>query len=394
MSTIEIIVGPENNRKDLRMSDKIKQNPPSTIADETNSAIDVVTDLVSDSAIPAPIRRNMFKAVDRLCSALIDVPVGALERRSAEKRAESEARIKIGMEVTDQIIQQIKVDPEFPQRASNTFAKKILRDQFNLEKILSIAASQLKKTKYNSSTDQNADSEEEKSIEDEWFSAFENEACQKSSEEMQERFAQILAGEIKRPGSFSIRAIKLLGEVDSETASIFRTFCSGCISFDAPVGSGFIYRSIFPSFDVGRTNRFLKNYGISIPNLERVQEYSLLPTNPGFNMNYMGGLTLNITEVFVETLPISSLNQKAPVPFLYAGNYYFLKPRQSGLVPDWDFHMPGLLLSSVGQELVNIVEFQQPIKQLTEDIKAFFAEKQLELVEVELTDDKHWKPKD
>ncbi len=38
------------------MSDKIKQNPPSTIADETNSAIDVVTDLVSDSTIPAPIR--------------------------------------------------------------------------------------------------------------------------------------------------------------------------------------------------------------------------------------------------------------------------------------------------------------------------------------------------
>ncbi len=55
--------------------------------------------------------------------------------------------------------------------------------------------------------------------------------------------------------------------------------------------------------------------------------------------------------------------------------------------------MPGLLLSSVGQELVNIVDIQQPIKQLTEDIKGFFAEKQLELIEVELTDDKHWKPK-
>jgi len=230
-------------------------------------------------------------------------------------------------------------------------------------------------------------------FEDDWLNTFENEACQKSSEEMQERFARILAGEIKRPGSYSIRAIKLLGQIDSETASIFRTFCSGCISFDAPVGSGFIYRSIFPSFDVGQMDKFLENYGISRLNSEGLKEYSLLPANPGFNMNYMGGLILNIRKGFVRTLPISSLNEASAAPFLYAGNYYFLKPRQSDLNPDWNFRMPGLLLSSVGQELVNIVEIQQPIKQLTEDIKAFFAEKQLELIEVELSNDNHWKPK-
>ena len=48
--------------------------------------------------------------------------------------------------------------------------------------------------------------------------------------------------------------------------------------------------------------------------------------------------------------------------------------------------MPGILLSSVGQELMNIVE-PEPIEQLTEHIKEFFAEKQLELVEVEIFDD-------
>ena len=185
--------------------------PETTSEDETNTTLDVVTDLISDTAIPAPIRRNMFKAFDRLCSALIDVPVGALERRSTEKRAESEARIKIREEVTAQIIQQIKVDPEFPQRASNTFAKRILREQFNLEKILSITANQLKKIGYDKSTDQNADSEEGKSIDDDWFNIFEKEGRQKSSEEMQKRFARVLTGEIKRPGTFSIRTIKLLG---------------------------------------------------------------------------------------------------------------------------------------------------------------------------------------
>ncbi|MXV74568.1 hypothetical protein F4Z99_09835, partial [Candidatus Poribacteria bacterium] len=158
------------------MSDEIEKNPPPTIADETNSAIDVVRDLVSDSTIPAPISRNMFKVIDRLCSALMDVPVGYLERRSAEKRSESEGRIRIQTEVTNQIIQQMKVDPEFPQRAGNRFAEKILREQFNLEKILSMTVGHLKKTEYDSSITENVEGDSEKTIQDDWRNDFENEA--------------------------------------------------------------------------------------------------------------------------------------------------------------------------------------------------------------------------
>lgn len=122
----------------------------------------------------------------------------------------------------------------------------------------------------------------------------------------------------------------------------------------------------------------------------------LLPANPGFNLNNKAGFSICLKNCFIksnETLPISSLNGKSPIPFLYAGNYYFLKSCQARQDTDWDFKMPGILLSSVGQELINIVEFQEPIEQLTEDIKEFFAEKQLELIEVELIDDNHWRPK-
>ena len=121
------------------MSDETKPDLPVTTKEAPNTTLDAVTDLALDSTIPAPIRRNMLKALDRLGSALIDIPVGVLERRSSEKRAESEARIKITEAINAQIIQQLKVDPEFPQRASNTFAKKILREQYNLEKILGFA---------------------------------------------------------------------------------------------------------------------------------------------------------------------------------------------------------------------------------------------------------------
>ena len=220
--------------------------------------------------------------------------------------------------------------------------------------------------------------------EDDWLNTFESEACQKSSEEMQERFARILAGEIKRPGTFSIRTIKLLGEIDSDIASIFRTFCSGCISFDDPVGSGSIYKSIFPKFKVGRYVSFLEKYGLNGVMLSYLKEFSLLQieTPPSMLSEY----TLPIQKCFVSGL------EKPPTPFLYAGKYFLLKHHNDKKELDWNFMMPGFFLSSIGTELINIVE-PEPIEQLTEDLREFFAEKQLELVEVQLTGDNHWKPK-
>ncbi|MYK17496.1 DUF2806 domain-containing protein, partial [Candidatus Poribacteria bacterium] len=233
------------------MSNETKPDLPETTEDASNTALDTVTDVVLDTTIPAPIRRNVLKALDRLGSALIDIPVGALERRSAEKRAESESRIKITEAVNAQIIRQIKVDPEFPQRASNTFAKKILREQYNLEKILDFAANILKGKQYTNSKELQVDNESEKTIDNDWFNIFEKEASQKSTEEMQRRFARVLAGEIEKPGSYSTKAVKTLGELDQDIAALFKNICSMCIAFEDGSDGNVLDARILP-LDVDR----------------------------------------------------------------------------------------------------------------------------------------------
>ena len=125
------------------MSDETTPKQSPTPEDGAVTPLEVATDLLLDSTIPAPIRKNAFKAFDRLCSALIDVPVGALERRSAEKRAESEARIKIIGENAAQIAGQMNVPPEYAQRAGNKFAEKIIREQVNLDKISAATINEL-----------------------------------------------------------------------------------------------------------------------------------------------------------------------------------------------------------------------------------------------------------
>ncbi len=345
-----------------------------------------------DSTIPAPIRRNAFKAFDRLCSALIDVPVGALERRSAEKRAESEARIKIREEITAQIVQQIQVDPEYALRAGHKFAEKIIREQLNLDKISAIAANELKNGEPDSLTNQGAsapnegqstdspnqgtDSREERVIDDDWLNSFDTEARKKSTEEMQLRFGRILAGEIRQPGSYSIKAVNLLGELDQNTAALFKRFCSVCVvigPFRIPNSELVIDARVLPLGSSLGSNA-LSKYGLGLDQLNILNEYNLI---------FSGDIPLpdyKLCSLYDYNSCIVYEDNPIPSPFQHQGKFWALFPS-----PDWDnkpeFRVSGVALSRVGRELFRIVD-QDPISEYTDDLKKFFAEHNLNMIEV------------
>ena len=348
------------------MSDETTSDMPATTEDAANTMLDTATDLALDSTIPVPIRRNIFKALDRLGSALIDIPVGSLERRSAEKRAESEARIKITEVVNAQIIQQIKVDPEFPQRASNTFAKKILREQHNLEKILDFATDILKRKKYDDSTNQQVDSESERSISDDWFNIFEKEGSQKSSEEVQHRFARVLAGEIEKPCSYSIRTVKILGELDQYAAALFKRLCSACVVLGIP-NSKILIDARVPSLGGTAGTNSLGKYGLNFAQLNILNEYGLIISD------YDTWLTCDGI--------IEYKGDPAPLQFYHQGSTWVLLP-----LPERDnkteFRLSGVVLSQVGRELFHIVD-QDPMPEYTEDLKKYLMEQNLSMIEVD-----------
>ena len=358
------------------MSDETKPDLPETTEDTSNTALDAASDLILDSTIPVPIRRNVLKALDRLGSALIDIPVGALERRSAEKRAESEARIKITEVVNAQIVEQIKVDPEFPQRASNTFAKRILREQHNLEKILGFATDILKKTKTDNTTNENTSEQnkeqaadptnqgentnEEKAIDDDWFNVFEKEASQKSSADMQRRFGHVLAGEIEKPGSYSIKAVKLLGEMDQKVAMYFKKLCSlstGLLKSTGDISS----LSVITLESSPLSSQTLEKYGLSYRTISTLQEYGLASNS-------------DFTYLRLDNLPVLFRHQEQnwAVSFVDSNRD---KSQQLDLY--------GVQFSQVAHELYHLVD-QEPMPEYTEDLKKFFLGQKLQMAEVQL----------
>ena len=86
-------------------------------------AAEIATDLVGGVSLPAPIKRNLFKAFSRLCSAAVEIPIAYLEGKADERRAETEARVSLVHATASQISQQMRVDPEYARRAASQFGK-------------------------------------------------------------------------------------------------------------------------------------------------------------------------------------------------------------------------------------------------------------------------------
>ena len=67
-------------------------------------------------------------------------------------------------------------------------------------------------------------------VDHDWTARFFNDVQDVSSEEMQQLWSRVLAGEVERPGSTTIKTLGVLKNLDKATSSLFRKLCSTCVS--------------------------------------------------------------------------------------------------------------------------------------------------------------------
>ena len=176
-------------------------------------------------ALGGGIERNLLKAVGRLTTGAVNIPIGAIERRDAEKWAETNARIAITQSVAKQISEQVGVPEEYVKTAGIKHAARIVQEHLNLDMTVAKTMNRLQEVQSNE-TNTNSQIGD---ISDDWLNQFREVACKKSSEDAQDLFSKMLEGEIRKPGSFSLRALTTLADMDQKVAPLFNTFCSLCI---------------------------------------------------------------------------------------------------------------------------------------------------------------------
>ncbi len=226
------------------------------------------TDILSNlDGIPLPpvIKKNIWKSINRLITGLVDVPVSLLEAKVQKIKSESEALSLITKKASETVAEKFSKDEFLIERTTNYFGSKLLREQINRENTFQKAIDDLKLSP------PKEDSEEE--IDSDWLEMFSKIAETKSNEEVQLFLSKILAGEIRKPGTFSPKTIHTLSLLDQKTAKTFQLFCN--ISFEIPNSDDRMTALISEPFGAPGSNA-LRPVGLAYSDLTQLQDAGLI----------------------------------------------------------------------------------------------------------------------
>lgn len=162
------------------------------------------------------INLNLESRLDRLAEAI--KPYFGLKPRTLKAMADAEsyARLKevdTDIEIARRKIEAIAEVSDLMERTGVRLAQQEMRRQANAESIVDMAAYQL------------PDAMTEESVEEDWIWRFFQYAQDVSNEDMQRLWAQILAGEVARPGRYSLRTLHFVSMLNAEDAALIEQVC-------------------------------------------------------------------------------------------------------------------------------------------------------------------------
>lgn len=177
--------------------------------------------------VPAVLLGPAGKAISRLIGELVDIPSAKIQQISQDIKNKTEAKKVMTQAVAQAAAQQVIADPELVKRAANSFLSKELRAQANKE-----AVAQKTLVELSQPNPQHPNPDKPTDPEDDWLNVFERYAEEASSPRMQSLWSKVLAGEIRKPKTFSLRTLRFIAELDSDTAQLFEKIVPSVVNQD------------------------------------------------------------------------------------------------------------------------------------------------------------------
>lgn len=212
-----------------------------------------------------------------------------------------------------------------------------------------------------------------------WTARFFNDIQDVSTQETQFLYAKILAGEVERPGSTSIRTLSILRDLDRSTAALFRTLCSACISLRLAENN--ILDARVPSLGGNAGANALQKYGLGFDQLNALNEHGLIIAD--YNSSYDYKMSVGV--------PLSGSEPNyLRIPFWFQGRRWVLEPTTQHLDTN-ELRVIGVALTRSGRELSRIVELE-PMEAYVQDLTEFFSKQGLRMVESSLQEPHSFSP--
>ncbi|NEH72283.1 DUF2806 domain-containing protein [Rhizobium leguminosarum] len=174
---------------------------------------------LTETGVKAAAKSRAVAAIDRLAGNIADVGNAWLEGFTTRRRAKSEGERQLIEATARYGMERMQVDEAFATRAFENHFKKIAGQQVNKDAVVVEAIEDLRRTP---PTDEEAEAGPA-AVSEEFISRFEKFAEGASSEELRERWGRILAGEIRKPGTFSPKVLRATDELEAEAATLFES---------------------------------------------------------------------------------------------------------------------------------------------------------------------------
>ena len=255
--------------------------------DGSSNVLQVITQELKpfwDAAkLPVVIAANATKAIDQISAAVTRNIVARIDGNTAKVKAYADVGVSHVHRTGDVIEEDITVPKEYGRLVAEQHARRIIREQKNLDEVARVAVEDLT---HGEQIEQDAAAD----ISSDWLNQFEDRARLMSSEGMRATFAKILSGEIKKPGSFSVRTLQCLATIEGKIAKLFQQFCSCAISISYQNGID----GRVPIFAGHPNDNVLEAYGLSFDHLNELQEYGLIITQYESTLDYSFQIISNL----------------------------------------------------------------------------------------------------
>lgn len=178
---------------------------------ETNVGVEI-----TGTGFSASAKSRFIAAIDRLLGNFVDLPNPSIEAFNGRRRARAEVREALIRRSGEMAIRKIEADDEAINLVVDRMLSEEIRKQDNKERVAQMAIEDLR---------EDPPKDDDGFNEDEfidWMNVFSRYAEDASSERLQQLWAKVLAGQIRKNRAFSFGTLRLLSELDPAVAESFQ----------------------------------------------------------------------------------------------------------------------------------------------------------------------------
>ena len=183
-------------------------------AEPATSIVQILEQALEGGILRLAVGKPVQQAIGRLVSGVVDVPVSYLESWAQRVRSDITARSRVMSAIAGSAKALVVADRELAQRGLDRWAGKLAARQASIDNVAIRTLGAL------------ADAEiplGSAAPPEDFMRMFEDIAERASSESVADLLSRILAGEIRRPRSVSLRTLQIVSIVDREIIEAFQT---------------------------------------------------------------------------------------------------------------------------------------------------------------------------